>query len=393
MESIELLVTSLFEDGNLIYGVLSDSRGAAEDPRKITIKKTIMKGGIGYQSETHRANQVFHQNMSQEEAKAYVLEILGASMRQGVFFAKDNDWNVRFSRKGKPLIVRKPPSRKDEAVAHNRSKKYLIPEGHPVPYLIELGVMAQDGTVKKNFYDKFKQINRYLEFVEDCLPALGTGKTLRIIDFGCGKSYLTFALYDYFVNQRGMPVQITGLDLKKDVVTHCQALAQSLNFTGLHFEVGDIAGYRSESGADMVISLHACDRATDAALAQAVNWKAKVIMAVPCCHKELIRQISIEGLAPMLEYGILRERIGSMATDTLRALALEVMGYQCQVMEFIDMEHTPKNILIRGIRVREPGGQAIVKYRDFKKTIGVDPGLENDFGIVFKSMINGGKTG
>ncbi len=185
-----------------------------------------------------------------------------------------------------------------------------------------------------------------------------------------------------------MEAEITGLDLKKDVVEHCAGLAKQFGFSGLEFKEGDIAGYYSEKAADFVISLHACDTATDAALAKAVDWGARVVLAVPCCQKELIKKFQIPGLEPLLQHGILRERLGSMVTDTLRSLALEVMGYQTQIMEFIDMEHTPKNILIRGIKVRQPGGTSVRKYCDFKKTIRVEPGLENDFGNEFKTLVN-----
>lgn len=389
MDSLDKLMQEIFKEDALIHGVLSDKAPGSDGPEKVTVRKIQTKSGVCYQAETLRDNQVFHKNLEAEDAGGLIREMLGSELRQGMFFTREADFQVRISKKGKAAILKRPPSRKDEAAPHNRIKQYLIPEGTPVPWLIALGIMMADGTVHKRWYDKFRQINRYLEFVEDCLPYVTEHSPLRIVDFGCGKSYLTFALYDHLVNRRGLAVEITGLDLKKDVVAHCAKLAVDFGFKDLRFRVGDIAHYESEAAADMVISLHACDRATDAALAKAVNWGAKVILAVPCCHKELIRQISIPGLEPMLQHGILRERLGSMATDTLRSLALEVMGYQTQIVEFIDMEHTPKNILIKGIKMHPPGGDPVKKYCSFKKTIGVEPGLENDFGNVFKSLVNG----
>lgn len=386
MHSFEELMQEIFKDNSLIYGVLSDRVGG-DGPDKVTIRKMSIRGGLCYQMETHRNKQVFHRNLQSVEAGEQLGVLLGAQFRQGVFYTREADWQVRISKKGKPGFVKHPPSRQDAVSEHNRTKQYLIPEGEPVPWLISLGIMMPDGRIHKTRYDKFRQINRYLEFVEDCLPHVADLPLLRIVDFGCGKAYLTFALYDYLVNRKGLAVEITGLDLKKDVVAHCGELAEKLGFTGLRFQVGDIARYQSDNAADFVISLHACDTATDAALAKAVNWGARVILAVPCCHKELIRQISIQGLESLLQHGVLRERLGSMATDTLRSLALEVMGYQTQIMEFIDMEHTPKNILIRGIKVRTPGGDPVRKYCDFKKTIGVEPGLENDFGNAFKTLV------
>lgn len=389
MQSIKELAATLFQNETLIYGVLSDSRGPEGGPRKVTLRKTALKGALCYQAETHQDNRVYHRNLTPAEGAALVEELLGPVMRQGVFHTREADWQVRLSKKGKPAFLKRPPSRQDAVTAHNRTKQHLIPEGEPVPWLVALDIMLPDGTVRKSRYDKFRQINRYLEFVEDCLPALAGCSPLRIVDFGCGKSYLTFALYDHLVNRRGLSAVITGLDLKADVVAHCAGLARELGFEGLRFEVGDIGGYRNDAGADLVISLHACDRATDAALGQAVRWGARVILAVPCCQKELIRQFAVPGLEPLLAHGILRERLGAMATDTLRALALEAMGYETQIMEFIDMEHTPKNLLIRAVLTRAPEAAFVRKYCEFKKTIGVVPGLENDFGNVFKGLLKG----
>ncbi len=387
MQSLEQLMQEIFNDFEMIYGVLSDGVSGSSGPEKVTLRKTQLRGEICYQVESLQNKQVFHRNLTPEEAGSLILELLGPQLRQGVFYTRSADWQVRISKKGTPGILKRPPSRQDAVTEHNRTKQYLIPEGTPIPWLIALGIMMPDGKIHKSKYDKFRQINRYLEFVEDCLPHVAELSPLRVVDFGCGKAYLTFALYDYLVNRRGLTAEITGLDLKEGVVRQCSELARTVGFTGLQFKVGDIARYESQTAADFVISLHACDTATDAALAKAVNWGAKVILAVPCCHKELIRQIQIPGLEVLLQHGVLRERLGSMATDTLRSLALEVMGYQTQIMEFIDMEHTPKNILIRGIKIRPVGGDPIKKYCDFKKTIGVDPGLENAFGDEFKSLV------
>lgn len=392
MLTLEQLIQDAFQDFGLIYAVLSDGPSGDGGADKVTLRKTRLKTGLCYQAETFRDKQVFHRNLNPEEAATLLQELLGSRFRQAMLFTASADWQVRLSRKGKAAILKKPPSRQDTVTPHNRTKQYLIPEGEPVPWLIALGIMMPDGRIHKRWYDKFRQINRYLEFVEDCLPHVADISLLRVVDFGCGKAYLTFALYDYLVNRKGLAVEVIGLDLKREVVENCETLARELGFGGLRFQVGDIARYQSDQAADFVISLHACDTATDAALGKAVGWGARVILAVPCCHKELIRQIDIAGLEPLLQHGVLRERLGSMATDTLRSLALEAMGYQTQIMEFIDMEHTPKNILIRGIRTQPPGGAAVRKYCDFKKTIGVRPGLENDFGKGFQSMVNAAES-
>ena len=259
--------------------------------------------------------------------------------------------------------------------AHNKIKNYCLPEGEPVPFLVELGVMNASGKVLAAKYDKFRQINRYLEFVEDIVPSLPQNREISIIDFGCGKSYLTFALYYYLHEKLRLPVSITGLDLKKDVIEHCNALAEQFGYDRLRFLHGDIADYSGTDSVDMVVTLHACDTATDYALEKAVKWGASVIFCVPCCQHELNRQIKCDELAPVLKYGLLKERIAALVTDGLRAEMLEEAGYRTQILEFIDMEHTPKNILIRA--VRQP--LKIRKKTGFRKTaefLNVEPTLD-----------------
>lgn len=216
--------------------------------------------------------------------------------------------------------------------------------------MVGLGVQTPDGKVTKARYDKFRQINRYLEFIEDVLSELPTERTIRIIDFGCGKSYLTFAMYYYIHELQGRDIEVTGLDLKTEVIENCNQLAQRLNYDKLHFERGDISTYEGADAVDMVVSLHACDTATDFALEKAVKWGAKVIMAVPCCQHELNRQIKCDVLQPILKYGLIKERMSALITDALRANLLEEQGYDTQILEFIDMEHTPKNLLIRAVK-------------------------------------------
>ncbi|MBO4415355.1 MAG: SAM-dependent methyltransferase [Lachnospiraceae bacterium] len=235
----------------------------------------------------------------------------------------------------------------------DREKNHILREGVPVPFLVELGVMNKEGYVVKARYDKFRQINRYLEFVNDVVPELkkrSDDHSLKIIDFGCGKSYLTFALYHFLHETKGLNVQITGLDLKKDVIADCSRLAQRLGYNDLEFKHGDIADYETSGGVDMVVTLHACDTATDYALYNAIRWNAGVIFCVPCCQHELNKQIRNKELESVLKYGIIKERISALITDAMRAEMLEEQGYKTQILEFIDMEHTPKNLLIRAVR-------------------------------------------
>ena len=273
--------------------------------------------------------------------------------------------NVLVSKKGK--VTTKLKKNKAEALAgkpdmsHNRTKKYILKEGVAVPFLVDLGVQTREGQIVKSRYDKFKQINRYLEFVEDILPTLNKKGTIHIIDFGCGKSYLTFALYYYLHELKNMDVQITGLDLKTDVINHCNLLAESYGYENLRFYQGDISTFKGEEDIDMVVTLHACDTATDYAIEKAVTWNARVIFTVPCCQHEVNKQIENEMLAPVLKYGLLKERMAALITDGVRANLLEEWGYDTQILEFIDMEHTPKNILIRAVK-RE--GKAASTHKD-----------------------------
>ena len=242
----------------------------------------------------------------------------------------------------------------DLPLSHNRMKRYLLPEGTPVPFLVDLGVQTKEGRIVRAKYDKFRQINRFLEFIDDILPKLDKGRETTVIDFGCGKSYLTFAMYYYLHQVKGYPLKIIGLDLKKDVIVRCNQLARQYGYDRLTFLCGDIASYDGVDQVDMVVTLHACDTATDYALAKAVQWGARVILSVPCCHHELNGQMENELLKPVLQYGLIKERMAALCTDALRAELLESRGYRTQLLEFIDMEHTPKNILIRAVRDGKP---------------------------------------
>ena len=233
------------------------------------------------------------------------------------------------------------------------SKKYILQEGTLVPFLVDLGVQTKEGKIVRSNYDKFRQINRYLEFIADIMPILPTDRCINIIDFGCGKSYLTFALYYYMKILCNRDIQVIGLDLKEKVIEDCNVLAVRYDYDKLKFVTGDVSTYTGEGNVDMVVTLHACDTATDYAIEKAVKWGAKVIFTVPCCQHEVNMQIANEELQPLLKYGLIKERMSALITDAIRANLLEELGYQVQVMEFIDMEHTPKNILIRAVKDKE----------------------------------------
>lgn len=327
------------------------------------LRPLLIKGSLVFQAEEQVGRQAFHRNMSKEETVSYITELLDGSFRQAEIVSGRGTGLILVSRKGKVTVKVKQkahsggagdqPARIQSAsglMSHNRQKSYILKEGSPVPFLVDLGVMTKEGRIVNSRYDKYRQINRFLEFIEDILPNLNQEEETTIIDFGCGKSYLTFAMYHYLKVLKEYPVRIIGLDLKQDVINHCSRLAMQYGYEGLDFYHGDIASYEGVDHVDMVVTLHACDTATDFALKKAVDWGAKVILSVPCCQHELAKQISCDIQKPVLQYGLIKERMAALYTDAIRAQVLERCGYRTQILEFIDMEHTPKNILIRGIR-------------------------------------------
>ena len=318
---------------------------------KTKIRPLLLKGELIFQSEEQRGKQAFHKNLNIDEAILYVENCLAHDFRQGEITSAKGKGTVLVSKKGKMTVKFKQQARiiTQKTLEHNRKKQYLLPEGTPVPFLVDLGVMTKEGQIVHSRYDKYRQINRFLEFIEDILPQLDKHKENIIIDFGCGKSYLTFAMYYYLKELKGYPVRIIGLDLKEEVIRHCSELSIRYGYDKLSFTCGDIASYEGVDHVDMVVTLHACDLATDYALEKAVGWDAKVILSVPCCQHELNKQIKNPVLQPVLEYGLIKERMAALYTDAIRAQILEYTGYNTQILEFIDMEHTPKNILLRAV--------------------------------------------
>lgn len=339
-------------DQDLTQIILSGTRapGMAE---KVKVRPLLLKGQLRFQETIYRDNKVFHSNHTGEEMQERLLQYMKDCFRQAQMTHGRGEATVLVSKKGKVSIRETGKNKRTDAagtavLSHNRQKQYILPEGEPTDFLVELGVQTKDGQVVKAKYDKFRQINRYLEFIRDV--RLPQGRKIRIVDFGCGKSYLTFAMYYYLHQQLGMDIQVTGLDLKADVIDHCSQLSKKLRYEGLEFQVGDISSYSGADRVDMVVSLHACDKATDYALEKAVKWGASVILAVPCCQHELNGQIRCDMLKPLLRYGVIKERMSALITDALRANLLEEAGYDTQILEFIDMEHTPKNLMIRAVK-------------------------------------------
>ena len=361
MEELKILLQKILNK-DLQQIILSNSRHP-EQTQKVKIRPVLIREELLFQETAYRGTQAFHENFTAEQMTDRICTALQEQFRQGEFSAKTLQATALVSKKGKltlkvknsgkaPRTEGAAASEEEElqALAHNRTKHYILEEGKPVDFLVGLGVQTPDGRVTRARFDKFRQINRYLEFIEDVIDELPKDRTIRIIDFGCGKSYLTFAMYYYLHELQHRDIQVTGLDLKTDVIQHCIELAEMLGYDRLKFERGDISTYEGTDVADMVVTLHACDLATDYALDKAVKWGARVILAVPCCQHELNRQIKCDPLKPVLKYGIIKERVAALLTDALRANLLEQQGYETQILEFIDMEHTPKNLLIRAVK-------------------------------------------
>ncbi len=368
-ELIELLNGVILNE-EMIYGVFSNLRKKDEDSfSKVDIKPVLIKDEIKLQLTYNYKTKVIHENLELEGSPEVLEKLLVQTFRQAMIFTKTADYQILISKKGIPKILKKKPTKEEVDLSHNRKKQYIIEDGKACDFLIRLGVMNQKGKVVAKRYDKFRQINRFLEMVADVIPNIDKEKTINIIDFGCGKSYLTFALYYYLVDILNLDVNIIGLDLKMDVIEFCNKVALDLSYDKLKFIHGDIKDFEGSKDVDMVVTLHACDTATDAALVKAVNWDAKVILSVPCCQHEFYDKIQNPILEPMLKHGIIREKLSSLVTDSLRANVLEILGYQVQMLEFIDMEHTPKNILIRAIKTdnvdNKKAIESYIKFKDF----------------------------
>lgn len=349
--------------------------------RKTVVSKKVVKGHLVYQMEQFTEKQVFHENVEIQELAARILEFFPAVYRQMNAFFEDAQWDYKMTKKGKLLSnvhkVREDKASQSERVpdflvrsrenagismivpdaegtqSHNRRKNYLLKEGMVVPPLVDLGIFTKEGKIVRTMYDKYRQINRFLELVEDVVKDY-PNKDMHIIDFGCGKSYLTFILYYYLVEVRGYSVEMTGLDLKADVIEKCSRTAEKYHYEHLHFELGDINGYQTDKPVDMVVTLHACDTATDYALYNAISWKAGIILSVPCCQHELNAQMKSDTFFLLTRYGIVKERMSALLTDAIRGNVLTCCGYRTQLLEFVDFAASPKNILIRAVRGQVP---------------------------------------
>lgn len=368
MEKVRQLLEKNLNE-NTLRAVVSNRR-SKQVSQKLVFRPFIEKNRLMFQREEYANNQVFHENMDKETTVEQICTFLEKDYKQRDLLCEQSSFSALVSKKGKSTIKEnKNQIAKKIDLSHNRKKRYILDTDEVIPFLVDLGVQTKEGKIVDKKYKKYKQINRFLEFVKDVLPELPKDRPVKIIDFGCGKSYLTFAVYYYLHIMNGRDVEMIGLDLKKDVIAHCNRMAEKYEYASLHFLEGDISTYDGADSADMVITLHACDVATDFALDKAVHWNAKVILSVPCCQHELNAQIENDMLEPLLKYGILKERFAALLTDALRANLLEQNGYEVQILEFIDMEHTPKNLLIRAVKRGEKADKKQEKLENSYKTL------------------------
>lgn len=340
------MTEEIFSD-NIIKAVFSKPKSKTAEYKKITVRRI---GNDSFHLEKFTQTQVFHENIPAESMQSRAEELMQGEYMQLDAWSTENKYSLMISKKGKHTLLKSKNQNHIEVSAQqNKKKNYIIKENDFIPPLVDLGVFTKDGRIVRSMYDKFRQINRFVELVDDCIKDSGFSE-MNILDFGCGKSYLTFILYHYLVNIKGINAHITGLDLKKTVIENCSELAKKYGYDGLNFEVGNINGYRFPQKPDMVITLHACDTATDFALFNAIKNDCKIILSVPCCQHELCGQMKTENFGILSDYGIIKERFAALATDSIRAKLLTACGYGVQVVEFIDMAHSPKNILIRAVK-------------------------------------------
>ena len=348
------------ENSEIINKIISDglNKLVMSKPKKEAEYKkiTIMRSGGRFRAECLTEKQAFHKNIDTAQLEGY-LNTEAEMYSQINAWTEDEEHIILISKKGKMSYRKRKSEQKSSVVSeHNRKKKYIIEEGTPLPPLVDMGIFTKEGKIVRTMYDKFRQINRFLELINDEIKNRNY-KSINIIDFGCGKSYLTFVVYYYLSELMHIDAHITGLDLKADVIKECTEAAERYGYTGLQFEIGDINGYKCTQKPDMVITLHACDTATDYALYNAVKWNADLIFSVPCCQHELNSQVESDRLSILTRYGIIKERTTALMTDAVRANLLNCMGYKVQLLEFVDMSHTPKNILIRAVKSNIPKEQ------------------------------------
>ncbi len=365
-------ITDILNNENLIYAVLSNKRNAVTKYNKITLSPYLKGDNVVYQFECFDDKKAYHENLESYSDRLFELLPL---YKNFALFTENADYQILIGKKGNVNIKKSKPTKELKIKAHNKEKNYYFKDGTRYDFLVTLGIMTAEGKVKPTKYNKFVQINKYIEIVGSSIDELRLKDQVKIVDFGCGKAYLTFALYYYLVNEKKLKVNIIGVDLKEDVIKECSELKDALEYDGLTFINGDIADF-SDCDVDIAVSLHACDTATDIALIKAVEWGSRLIIAVPCCHHQLFDMISNNTLKPVLQYGILKDKLASVITDAVRGLALQTRGYSVNIMEFTPIENTPKNVLIKAVKTGTVNKTALQQYNKLKEEFNIKPYID-----------------
>lgn len=379
MEELKKAIKEIVEQ-EIVKIVISNKKDKDEKYNKIVIllKETPKKKY--YQIEKYTDKQVFHKNIELNMLEETILELMESKYKQLSAWSVNMNFDLKISKKNKVFLGKKKNNNSNIVIkGHNKEKNYILKEGTIIQPLIDLGVFTKDGKVVNSQYDKYKQINRFIEIIDDEVKK-NKFEELTVLDFGCGKSYLTFVLYYYFTEIKKINVKMIGLDLKADVIKKCNDIAKKYNYKNLSFELGDINGFKYNNKVDMVITLHACDTATDYALYNAIKWNTKMIFSVPCCQHEFNSQMKPENLPILSKYGIVKERVSALMTDAVRANLLESVGYKTQLLEFIDIAHSPKNILIRASKSNissEKKEKALKEVNDLIREFNFKPTLYN----------------
>ena len=369
-------------------------KGSTLEWVKVVVRPVEIKGIIQLQFSYFDEKKDISRNYEINKSASKVDELLALPFRNIFIENTAGNLQVNVSKKGKVLMNEIKVSAPVVAdLAHNRQKNRILSADNAEPFLKAVGIMTQDGRIKADMQRKYTQINEFLRLVEDTnFFENFKDKTVHVVDFGCGNAYLTFAIYYYLHDILNLDAYVVGVDIKTDLIERHQQKASSLGWSQLTFEVGQISDFQPQTKPDVVLALHACDTATDDALAQGIQWNSELILCAPCCQHELQVQLSQvpapTALLPVFHDGILFERMGDVLTDTFRASILRIMGYRTDVTQFVPIEHTAKNLMIRSVKT-SPAGNArwIDEYRNLKMFWQVTPYLEKLLGDKYAQFL------
>lgn len=366
---------------NIIRGTISNPRNNSKYIKGY-IRPVEIKGNSMMQIELFTKTQSFAHNYNYDEFSEIINTIMLDSFFQLNIITNEYNYNFKYTKKNH-LLSNKIKNKEIKTllnVSHNKQKKYILNDGNIIPPLVDLGVMTQDGKIVPSYYDKYRQINRFLEIIDDTIKTFKE-QELNIIDFGCGKSYLTFIVYYYLVNIKNIKTNIVGLDLKADVIKKCNEIAKNYGYNSLNFEIGDISLYKPHFRVDLIITLHACDVATDYAMYHAIKLHSKYLLSVQCCQHEINNQIK-KSSSFLASYGIVKERMSALLTDTIRAKLLEYSGYNVDILEFVDFDASPKNLLVRAKYTGNSNAKALDEVKQILDEFTIDQTL---YKLLFKS--------